>query len=155
MMAAKVGFGNAVLRAVLLTKLFLENVNAVVARYAAEAVEEDFKVGVLLKESLDKVKVKDLFKHGDVVGGCVNDFDFHRAVGLGADCCEVDIRNVGDFVRGELFGGCEDFVGNGFGSGCAIGEVVLDAKVLGRAWGRQLSLSCLRNWNVANIPPGL
>jgi len=68
------------------------------------------------------------------------DVDLDRGVvdaseGVDAEGGEIDGSvEGGDGVGGLGAGGFEDFVGDGFGGGGAVGEVVLDSKVLLGAW---------------------
>lgn len=73
------------------------------------------------EEFFDYIEVEDVFEYSSVVCGVVDDFNFEVVNGLCFDGGEVDIGDGGDFVGGESFGGFEDFVGDGFGSGIIIG----------------------------------
>ena len=96
--AAEVGLRCAVLGATSDTKLLLEDLDTVVTGDTVEAVEEDLEVLVLGEELLDEVEVENVLEHLDVVLGAVDDLDLERAVGLGADGGEVNLRDVGDLV---------------------------------------------------------
>lgn len=96
--ATEVGLRCAVLGATSDTKLLLEDLDTVVTGDTVEAVEEDLEVLVLSEELLDEVEVEDVLEHLDVVLGAVDDLDLKRAVGLGADGGEINLRDVGDLV---------------------------------------------------------
>lgn len=91
----------------------------------------------------------------DVVGYRVDDFHFEGAIGLGADGGHVNVWNVGEFIFRERFGGREDLVGDGFGCWGAVGEVVLDAKVLVRSCRYLVSIWKQPSNKGLSIPPGL
>lgn len=129
--ATEVRLGLAVLGAALDTELLLEDLDTVVTGDTVKAVEEDLEVLVLGEELLDQVEVEDFLQHLDVVLGAVDDLDLERAVGLGADGGEIDVRDVGDLVRGDGLGLLEHLVGDTLGRGSTVGQVVLDSKVLG------------------------
>lgn len=132
--AAKIRRWDAILGAARRQREFLfEDGNAIRTGDAVESIEEDFEVFVGGEEVFDHRKVEDVFQHFDVVGDRVDDFHFEGAIGLGANGGHVNVRNVGDLVFRERFGGREDFVGDGFWCRGAIGEVVLDTKVLVRS----------------------
>jgi len=61
MVPSEIGFGNAVLSAVGETEFLFEDVDAVGAGDAVEAVEEDFEVWVLGDEGFDEGEVEDGF----------------------------------------------------------------------------------------------
>jgi hypothetical protein len=135
--AAKVGLGHAVLCAVGDAEFLLEDVNTVVASNTAQAVEEDLEVGVLLEERLDEVKVENVLEHLKVVCGRVQDLDLELAILLGADGAQVDIWDIGNFVRGERLGGFVNLVRDALGRWGTVREVVLDAEVLGGTYESQ------------------
>jgi hypothetical protein len=68
-----------------------------------------------------------------VVLGRVENLNLEVAILLCANCAQVDVWDIGDLVRGERLGGLVDLVGDALGGWCAVGEVVLDAKVFGGA----------------------
>lgn len=59
----------------------------------------------------------------------MDDLDLHRANHLFADLGEVEVGEIHNIVGGEGFRDIVDFVGDGFGGGGAVGEVVFDAEV--------------------------
>lgn len=64
----------------------------------------------------------------------MNDLNLEGAIAADANRSGVDLRKVNVFVGGEGLGDFIDLVGDLFGGGCAIGEVVLDAKVVVGTW---------------------
>lgn len=64
----------------------------------------------------------------------MHDLDLEGAIAAGANRGGVDLRKVNVFVGGEGLGDFVDLVGDLFGGGCAIGEVVLDTKVVFGTW---------------------
>ena len=85
---------------------------------------------MFLEERLDEIKVEYVFQHLDVVLSGVNNFDLERAIRLGADGAEVDIRDIGDLVGGQGFGNTVDLIRDTFWCRCAVCKIVFDAKVL-------------------------
>ena len=70
MVAAEIRFGDAVLSTGCgQAELMLEDVDAVEAGDAGEAVEENLEVWVGGEEGFDERKVEDGLEHGDIVGG--------------------------------------------------------------------------------------
>lgn len=131
MPAVEIGGWNAVLCAGgWEAEFFLEDIDAVGACHARECVEEDFEVGVVLEELGDQREIEDLFEHERVIGGGVYNLDLQVAVGLGADCGDVDVGDGGDFVGCEDFRGFEDLVCYGFWGGATVREVILYSKVV-------------------------
>ena len=111
------------------TEFLDEDVDTVRARHAMHAVKQDLEVFVAAQELLDQIKVEDLLHHGHIVCGGMYDLDLQWAVGLGTNRSGVDIGDISDVVGGQRLGHVEDLVGDGLGSGSAIGQVVLDSKV--------------------------
>lgn len=99
---------------------------------------------MFLEESLDQVEVEDVLEHLKVVLGRVNDLNLNWPVGLLANGGEVDVWNIGDFVRGQGLGGFEDFVSDRLRSRRAVRKVVLDSKILSRTLYRGLASSIRR-----------
>jgi hypothetical protein len=59
----------------------------------------------------------------------VDNLDLQWAVALGTNAGQVDLRDIGIFIRGKGLRGFVDLVGNGLGGGGTVGQVVLDTKV--------------------------
>ena len=127
--AVEVGAGHAVLNSTFEAEFILEDGLAVRTSDTVQAVEENLEVGVASEELLDHIEVEDVLEHSSVVCGAVDDLNLEAANGLCSDGGEVDIGDGGDLVGGESLGGFEDLVGDGFGSGTTIGQVILHAKV--------------------------
>lgn len=129
----KVGAGNAVLGGTSESKLLLKDGLAVGASDSVKAIKQDLEVGVGGEELLDGVKVKDVLEHGDVVGGAVDDLNLEGAIGGCANGGDVDVGDGSKLIRRQGLGRLVDLVGNGFRSGTAVGQVVLDAEIVRRA----------------------
>jgi hypothetical protein len=67
----------------------------------------------------------------------VQDLDLELAILLGADGAQVDIWDIGNFVRGERLGGFVNLVRDALGRWGTVREVVLDAEVLGGTYESQ------------------
>lgn len=131
--AVEVRAGDAVLNSTSEAKLILEDGLAVRASDTVKAIEKDLELGVRLKELLDGGEVEDVLEHGGVVSGAVDNLNLERAIGLGANSLQVDIRDSGNLVGSQGLGGFEDLVGNRLGSRATVGQVVLDAEIVLRA----------------------
>lgn len=139
----KVGGGFAVLNGTGEAKLLLEDGLAVGASDTVKTVEEDLEVWVGDEELLDKLKVEDVLEHGDIIGSAVDNLNFKGAIGLSANGVDVDVGDIGQLVRSQGLGGFVDLVRYGLGGGATVGEVVLDAEVVGWACGEELSVRTL------------
>lgn len=128
--AVEVGARDAVLDGASEAKLILEDGLAVGSSDTVETVEEDLELGVRVEELLDSGEIENVLQHGGVVGSAVDNLNFERTVGLGANSLEVDIRDSGKLVGGQSLGGFEDLVGNRFGGRATVGQVVLDTEIV-------------------------
>lgn len=95
-------------------------------------VEQDFEVLMGVEEVTDKIKVEDLFHEVDVVGDRVDNFDLEGTIAASADLSDINVWDLGNLVGSQSLRGFVDLVGDGLGSGGAIGKVVFDTEILGR-----------------------
>lgn len=112
------------------TELLDEDIHTVGTSHTVHAVEQDLEVLVGAEELLDQIEIEDLLHHGHIIGGRVNDLNLEGTVVLGANGGGIDIRNIEVFVGSEGLGSLEDLVGNALGGGSAVGQVVLNTKVV-------------------------
>lgn len=120
----------AVLSSTSKAKLLLKDGLAVRTSDAGQTVKEDLEVGVGRKELLDSVKVENVLEHGNIVGSAVNDLNLERSIDLCSDSRDVDVGDRSKLVGSQRLGGIVNLVRDRFGSGAAVGQVVLDAEVV-------------------------
>ena len=59
----------------------------------------------------------------------MNNFNLQRAVGLGANCGDINIRDVSDLVGGEGLGSFEDLVRDAFRRRRTVRQVIFDTEI--------------------------